>query len=217
MGKRDPTKVKWVPRNEAGLKWLFKRLWDKHRIDEIDASERLHEIKRKAGLGPADHPPIDRTGNVYSPTGYQDPETRELLGSLTTGWRFQEEETTMKNRNYTFVYAIIRSDDYLGEGCPVEERMTVKMVVWDEEEANREVTRLNALQKHNGSRYFWQATRLIKKEQPAGQKASLVTDETAIQAITIDRPHFPKRFYTSKLGAGSFPTVGVGAMVGARN
>lgn len=82
MRPRNPNDVRWVPRTEAGLKWLFKRLARYHGVDEIEASERLHAIKERWGI-PADvHPPMDRTGTVFSPVGYEDPETREELGSL---------------------------------------------------------------------------------------------------------------------------------------
>ncbi len=57
----------------------FKRLEKYHGIDPILASERLHDIKKFAGLGPADNALIDFTGNVY------DPVTLERLGSLTEG------------------------------------------------------------------------------------------------------------------------------------
>jgi hypothetical protein len=40
--------------------------------------------------------------------------------------------------------------------------VTVKMIVRDRDEAEREVARLNALQKPGGPHYFWQVTRLLQ-------------------------------------------------------
>jgi hypothetical protein len=66
------------------------------------------------------------------------------------------------NKDYEHVYAVIRSDDFLGDDCPSEEKVTVKMIVRDRDEAEREVARLNALQKPGGPHYFWQVTRLLQ-------------------------------------------------------
>jgi hypothetical protein len=40
-----------------------------------------------------------------------------------------------------------------------EERFTVTRIVWDEDVAEAEVSRLNELNDDKGCRYFWQATR----------------------------------------------------------
>jgi hypothetical protein len=60
-------------------KTVFNQLKKHHGIDPKIASERLHEIKRISGRGPADNVIFDKTGNVY------DPVTKEWLGSLTQG------------------------------------------------------------------------------------------------------------------------------------
>ena len=48
-----------------------------HGVDRGTASDRLHSIKARAGLGPIDNVVIGRTGDVY------DEATGERLGSLT--------------------------------------------------------------------------------------------------------------------------------------
>ncbi len=55
----------------------FKHLEKYSGVDPIVASERLHQIKEAAGLGPADNAIIGRTGDVYNPY------TGERIGSLT--------------------------------------------------------------------------------------------------------------------------------------
>jgi uncharacterized protein RhaS with RHS repeats len=50
-----------------------------HGIDPHTLGERLHETKRRFGLGGADNVVFDMTGNMW------DPRTREYLGSLTEG------------------------------------------------------------------------------------------------------------------------------------
>lgn len=64
------------------------------------------------------------------------------------------------------VFAVLRFDLYLREHAPEEERVTVKEVLATQEEAEREVERLNALAKGEGVKYVWQATRYF----PAGRQ-----------------------------------------------
>jgi RHS repeat-associated protein len=58
---------------------VYKHLEKNHGIDPVDASKRLHDIKKNAGRGPADNVLLDLTGGVY------DPKTGDRLGSLTEG------------------------------------------------------------------------------------------------------------------------------------
>lgn len=60
-------------------------------------------------------------------------------------------------------YAIIRVDEFQGEEITSENRITVKRVVWSEEVAQAEVERLNSLNQHKGCRYFWQHTRVDRR------------------------------------------------------
>ena len=72
----------WTPfagRTTSNFDWISSRLARYHGIDPVLASERLHEIKEAAGLGPADNVLFDRTGNVF------DRVSGDLLGSLTEG------------------------------------------------------------------------------------------------------------------------------------
>jgi hypothetical protein len=82
---RDPRKARFFPPTAEGIRRAFEHLESEHGIDPVDASDRLHAIKEKMGFGGEDNVAVDRTGNVYSPIGLDDPATRELLGSLTEG------------------------------------------------------------------------------------------------------------------------------------
>lgn len=66
-------------RTTNNVRYIFDRLQRYHGIDEITASQRLHDIKAAAGFGAADNVIFDYTGNVYNPI------TGELIGSLTQG------------------------------------------------------------------------------------------------------------------------------------
>jgi hypothetical protein len=61
-------------------------------------------------------------------------------------------------------YAIVREDDYASEAPTLEHHITVKCVVWTLERAKAEVDRLNALNAEKGCRYFWQYTRVDRRE-----------------------------------------------------
>lgn len=69
-----------------------------------------------------------------------------------------------KSLKHDHVFAIIRIDDFHDDGTPIEERIAVTKVLWDAEDANREVERLNELNRDKRSRYFLQITRLEKGE-----------------------------------------------------
>ena len=58
---------------------VYRRLAKYHGVAEQTASDRLHQLKADLGRGPADNLLFDLTGNVF------DPDTREWLGSLTSG------------------------------------------------------------------------------------------------------------------------------------
>lgn len=63
-------------------------------------------------------------------------------------------------------YAIIRVD-HNGQGAidvgDLPALLTVKMVVWSKDEAEREVVRLNGLASARGSLYFWALARVAKQ------------------------------------------------------
>jgi hypothetical protein len=65
-------------------------------------------------------------------------------------------------KGYDAGYAIVRYDFFL-EGAEPHERFTVKCVVWDQEEADKEVERLNDLRTDSKTRYFWQYTRVKQR------------------------------------------------------
>ena len=62
-------------------------------------------------------------------------------------------------------FAILRDDEFQGSTVPIENRVTVKCVVWTLADAQQQVERLNHLNSSKGCRYFWQATRVLDGEQ----------------------------------------------------
>ncbi len=90
-------------------------------------------------------------------------------------------------KDYDYVYAIIRADEYQGPDCPIEHKVTVKEIVQDEQEAAQEVARLNGLSKE-GVRYFSQATRLIITPSLPGTPACLVVPQGS--QIELVKPRF---------------------------
>jgi hypothetical protein len=62
---------------------------------------------------------------------------------------------TVKDADQAF--AIVRLDRYISDEAS---QATVKEVVWTEEEAEREVDRLNTLNADEACSYHWQATRV---------------------------------------------------------
>lgn len=60
----------------------------------------------------------------------------------------------------TQVYAIIRIDNF---GSGIKEKVTVKSIVFDIEVAEKEVVRLNKINKDKDCEYYWQTTRLINE------------------------------------------------------
>ncbi|PRQ02178.1 hypothetical protein ENSA5_26370 [Enhygromyxa salina] len=67
----------------------------------------------------------------------------------------------MARNEHERAFAIVRLDDFQGQEVDLRNRVTVKRIVWSEEEAEREVERLNEL--HDDVRYFWQATRVDRR------------------------------------------------------
>ncbi|MGA2706599.1 MAG: hypothetical protein ABSH35_36785 [Isosphaeraceae bacterium] len=63
------------------------------------------------------------------------------------------------NRKYQDMYAIIRYETDADINAPIDLRITVKKVVVDPHYAEKEVKRLNELNKDKGSYYFCQVTR----------------------------------------------------------
>src|SRR5437016_5662002 len=85
------------------------------------------------------------------------------------------------NKEYEYVYAVIRADEYKGADCPTERRVTVKEIVWDEDEARREVERLNSLGKE-GVVYFWTVTRLLPNPAPSPANSAPTRPATEVAA-----------------------------------
>ena len=68
------------------------------------------------------------------------------------------------NRKYDHVFAIVRVDTYDELEVPLENAVIVKKVVWTQYDAEAEVERLNRLNKDKGCVYFWQVTRLERRD-----------------------------------------------------
>jgi len=64
---------------------------------------------------------------------------------------------------YEQAYAVLRYDEFQDSSIPIENRMTVTRVLFDEANARAEVQRLNALNGEKGCRYFMQATKVIER------------------------------------------------------
>ncbi len=56
-------------------------------------------------------------------------------------------------------FAVLRFDNFLLPTTPLSERISVKVIVWTEHDAEREVERLTALNGDKGCEYFWLKTR----------------------------------------------------------
>ena len=59
-------------------------------------------------------------------------------------------------------YAVLRAD-VDERDVPIENRITVKVITWDLDDAKREVERLNGLNASRGCRYYWQTTRARRR------------------------------------------------------
>ncbi len=68
--------------------------------------------------------------------------------------------TRQPNLKARHVFAVIRVDTFHRPTVEAEMAITVKEVVWTQEEAEHEVRRLNELNREKGCRYFWQLSRL---------------------------------------------------------
>jgi hypothetical protein len=62
------------------------------------------------------------------------------------------------------VFAVLRFDFYLADTAPLEALVTVKEILTGQEEAEREVERLNAPVEDEGVRCAWQTTRFLSEE-----------------------------------------------------
>jgi hypothetical protein len=87
------------------------------------------------------------------------------------------------SRRYDHAYAIVRLDEFLLPATSLEHCVTVKKIVWNVEEAQREVERLNALQ-HSGVRYVYTTTRL--KRSAANSSNRIVADIPEPRTQTMD-------------------------------
>lgn len=70
------------------------------------------------------------------------------------------------------VYAIIRYDRFQDEHVALNNRITVKAIVFDLVEAEKEVKRLNELNGEKGAFYWWQYTQLILPDETANETIS---------------------------------------------
>jgi len=67
----------------------------------------------------------------------------------------------MLGKDYIDVFAIVRIEDTPAmQKVSFQDQVTVRQIVWTEQEARSEVQRLNKLNAKKGCTYFWQMTRL---------------------------------------------------------
>jgi hypothetical protein len=67
-------------------------------------------------------------------------------------------------KNVKHGYAIVRLDNFHRPEVPIQDTINIVRVVWSQEEAEKEVARLNELNGDKGCMYFWQLTRVKDKE-----------------------------------------------------
>jgi hypothetical protein len=67
------------------------------------------------------------------------------------------------NASYDHVFAIVRIGDGAFMECDPEAAITVKKIVWSQQEAEQEVARLNRQNRDRGALYFRQITRLERR------------------------------------------------------
>jgi hypothetical protein len=72
------------------------------------------------------------------------------------------------NPRFEHVYAIIRVDDPLIEDASAIESVVITKIVRSEDEAKREVARLNRLNAPKGCKYLYQMTRLAQELRERG-------------------------------------------------
>ena len=83
----------------------------------------------------------------------------------------------MTHKSRDEVWAVVRVDHFHDDSTPLEDRMTVKEVVWDRDSATAEVRRLNEINRDKKCVYFASMTRLF----PAGTSAGETADDEAGQ------------------------------------
>jgi hypothetical protein len=66
------------------------------------------------------------------------------------------------NHRFDHAYAVVRVDTFAGPEVAWENKVTIKEILWSDEDARREVERLNQINAGKGCCYFWQVTRLEK-------------------------------------------------------
>ena len=86
------------------------------------------------------------------------------------------------NPRYDHVFAIVRFDSDAAEAVRIDARITIKKIVWDAEQADSEVRRLNKLNAGKGCHYFSQVTRLERTSMTASEVGADVTEMSSAQA-----------------------------------
>ena len=71
---------------------------------------------------------------------------------------------SVSSHGHEHVFVILRFDSFYGEHIDIEDKITIKMVVWEQDIAEREVDRLNRLNSSKEVIYFWKRSRLQTRE-----------------------------------------------------
>jgi hypothetical protein len=82
------------------------------------------------------------------------------------------------HKHFDHAYAIVRVDEFLGDDAPLDHKITVKLILWDADEARDEVARLNGLQREGGVRYFSQPTRIQRVDVASTGLATASQEES---------------------------------------
>lgn len=90
-----------------------------------------------------------------------------------------EDAPNQPHRKFDHAYAILRIDPLQSADTPPDAAVTVKRIVWSEQDAAAEVVRLNALRPGTAAPYFWQITRVERRpaaESGSGASSAAPTD-----------------------------------------
>jgi hypothetical protein len=91
------------------------------------------------------------------------------------------------NKRFDHVFAIIRIDEFRNPDVPVEDRVVVQKIMWNEQAAEKELDRLNNLKPGGRSRYCLQIARI---ERAAKAVESVLLLE---QTMVVRLPDTPKQ------------------------
>ena len=82
----------------------------------------------------------------------------------------KQQHLNQTNSKYEHVFAVIRVEDYPDvEQDEIEDVFTITKILRRQDDAEREVERLNNLNRDQSTKYFWQITRLERESMRNGE------------------------------------------------